>query len=280
MIIDVILITYNQEQYVRRALESLAAQKAPKGYDVHVIVADDASSDKTLNIIHDVLDCLRFDVEYCQLSENLGISRNYQRAFKKCKGDYLAILEGDDYWLDGHLEQHVGFLNEHTECSMSMSTMTVLSQESGSMSMCEWCWNDCFHLVSLKDQIVWCNMLGNLSACMFRTSCIKRLPEKMFDLHVDDFIIGVMMAEMGYIGLLKDSTSVYRVNENSLWASKSSRAKYKRNMIYAKQYNRLQDYKYNDYWAECVRILKRQERNRLVRELKKMLSLERPLKKS
>ena len=96
MKIDIILITYNQEQYIAQAVESILLQRVNDDVQVRVIVADDCSTDKTLEIIKSYEDKSPFPFVYLSVEDNMGHVRNYQRAFAACVGDYVAILEGDD----------------------------------------------------------------------------------------------------------------------------------------------------------------------------------------
>ena len=267
--VDVILICYNQERYIRDAIDSIFRQRVSNDVQLHLIVADDCSVDNTLRIIHNAVDFWQKErdvfshIEFLPSDFNVGISRNYQRAFAACDGDYILVMEGDDYWLnDNHIQQHVDFLFKHKECSMAMNRITY-GYSNGTQEVDKWNSKCEFEMFTLRDQIVWCNVLGNMSACSLRTDCIKRLPKEMFDLHVDDFLLGVMMAQQGSIGVMQESTSLYRCNGQSMWASLSFRKRFKRNLYYAKVYDELQDGKYHDLWKECRKRLKKQEQKRL-----------------
>ena len=95
--VDIILVSYNQESYIRQAVESILNQQVSDGVDVRVIIADDHSDDNTLSIIAEYEKRSRFPFYYLPHENNMGMQRNYQRAFASCQGDYVMILEGDDY---------------------------------------------------------------------------------------------------------------------------------------------------------------------------------------
>ena len=122
MKVDVVLITYNQEQYITYALESILFQRIDEGVDVRVLVADDASTDKTLDIIRSYELKSTFPFVYLDSCPNMGHVKNYERAFAACDGDYTLVIEGDDYWCTpNHLSLHIKFLEEHRDCSMSVN---------------------------------------------------------------------------------------------------------------------------------------------------------------
>ena len=95
MKINIILITYNHSNYIRPALESILMQET--SYDVEIIVADDCSTDNTVEIIKEYESKTKFVFLYLHKDQNIGYIRNYQQAFATCTGDYVAIMEGDDY---------------------------------------------------------------------------------------------------------------------------------------------------------------------------------------
>lgn len=269
MKVDVILICYNQERFIKDAIDSIFNQCVSDDVKLKLIIADDYSTDNTLQIIHNEVDYwqketyLFYQIKYLPNSNNVGISHNYQRAFDACNGDYTIILEGDDYWLSSHhIQQHIDFLMAHAECSMAMNRITY-GYSNGIQEVDSWNDNKEFEIYTLKSQILWCNVLGNLSACSLRTSCIKKLPKEMFNIHVDDFLLGVMMAQQGDIGILRESTSLYRCNEQSMWASLTPHERYKRNLYFSKVYDEFQNGKYHSLWKECRLRLKKQERKRL-----------------
>ena len=250
MKIDVILITYNQEQYIAQAVESILMQRVNDDVQVRVIIADDCSKDKTLEIIKSYEKKSLFPFVYLAADINLGISKNYQRAFAACDGDYIAILEGDDWWSSpNHIEQHIRFLDAHKECSMSMNTITLVTPETQESKPPYWGYgnNDVFY-VDTKCQISEGNQLGNLSACVLRKCFVQQLPLTLYDLYIADWMLGVMLSQKGPIALLRDSSSVYRTNSKSQWASLTKKNQIKQLLNLSKQYDASQNGKYHQYW--------------------------------
>lgn len=246
MKVDILLISYNQEKYIAEAVESILMQQVDENVRLRLVVADDHSPDNTLGVIRETRNkkqetSNRLEWVFLPEEENLGISKNYQRAFAACDGDYIAVMEGDDYWTsERHLQQHIDFLEAHKECSMSMNDIAG-GHGAG------------YRIVDWKQQITMGNQLGNLSACMFRTACIKQLPDIAYGVHLDDYLLGVLLSQIAPIGILEESTSVYRCNEQSMWASMSNWRKFRRNLEFADMYDRLQDGKYHDLWQICKR---------------------------
>lgn len=114
--VTVFLSTYNQVKYIRKALDSIFMQKTSFPYEV--VVADDFSTDGTRDVI------LEYQARYPDIlvtyftPENLGNCRKTVNCFEKglFRGDYVTLLEGDDYWLEtDRLQILVDFLDAHPE---------------------------------------------------------------------------------------------------------------------------------------------------------------------
>ena len=252
MDIDIILITYNQEKYVSQAVESILMQKT--NCNVHVIIADDCSTDSTLDIIHSYDGNSQFQFEYLSsCKQNIGMSRNYGRAFSKCNGKYVFILEGDDYWCNPkHLEQHIEFLENHQEASMSMNRLILLYEEK---SLYSYPTIQNVEFYNIKQQIVDINHLGNLSGCCFRILLIKQLPEKIFDIGFADWLLGMFMAQYGLLAVLPEATSVYRINKNGQWSGMTDEQKHNTLLNACHKYDNFFDEKYKDYFEELYNRL-------------------------
>lgn len=218
--IDVILCCYNQEQYIVKALNSVFCQKV--NAIVRIIIADDGSSDNTMEIIRSHETNSPFPFIYLDNNVNIGMQANYQRSFEACKSDFTAILEGDDWWCsDQHLAQHVSFLKKHPRYSMSFNRITYYYQEDATEKLNKWPYAKNYVTIKLRHQLGWGNQIGNLSSCVFRTTLLHRLPDQFYRLKFADWELGVMMALKGPIAKLKDSTSVYRINSKGQWTALS-----------------------------------------------------------
>lgn len=255
MFLDILLVCYNQRPYIQQALESIFMQDIP-AENVRLIIADDASTDGTDEIIRKCVDNSPFRVVLLPREKNLGISKNYLRGFSSCDADYIAILEGDDYWCSpNHLKQHVEFLEEHRECSMSMNCFISQEDRTGMFTMTNWGYDRFPHFINVQEQIEKGNKLGNLSACVLRSSCVKKLPKGLFDLSIADWMLGVMLSQQGYLAILENRTSVYRMNSGSSWASLSKAEQIKIMIDSANKYDEFQDGKYHEYWQNFISSL-------------------------
>lgn len=255
--IDIILFCYNQEQYIEQALRSIYAQELPEGVKVRIIVADDASPDNTLAIIKRLAPESPFQMVFLTEEPNMGISKNYKRSFSATNAEYVAILEGDDYWLPNHMAQHAEFWEKHPDCSMAMSRITpmhlLVNGEEQIQSTGRWGYPADPYLVDVHKQITEGNQLGNLSACSFRGDYLRKLPVGLYEIPIADWMLGVMMAEQAPIALLAESSSVYRCKMSGVWAGQSKWQQHVTMLRNADMYDKFLRGKYHADWKEFKR---------------------------
>lgn len=113
--LSVIFITYNHKDYVEKALRSVLAQETDFLFEV--VVGEDCSTDGTQDILKRIAE-EDSRVRLFLRSENTGghPTLNVYETTKRCTGEYLAYLEGDDYWTDtSKLQKQVDFLEAHPE---------------------------------------------------------------------------------------------------------------------------------------------------------------------
>ncbi len=113
--LSVIFITYNHEKYVEKALRSVCEQVTD--FEFEVVVGEDCSTDSTREILRKVAAEYPNKVRLLFREKNFGRpTLNVYNTTMECKGEYLAYLEGDDYWSDVHkLQKQVEFLDKHKE---------------------------------------------------------------------------------------------------------------------------------------------------------------------
>lgn len=249
--LSVLLVTYNHEDYVGQALESLFGQDYPG--TIELVVADDASTDGTLALIraYDGRDS-RFVFRYLAADINRGITRNYQRGFSACRGEYVAVLEGDDYWVSPKkLTRQAGFLDEHRECDLCAVNYFVLHEASATFS--ERAPIGAGHrFISARDLIA-DNLVGNFSTCMYRISALVALPDELFRIRSYDWIVNICVARTSKIGFLEEPMSVYRLHSSGAWSKTPHLEKMKIQLELIPAYNALT----NNVFSHEFKILSR-----------------------
>lgn len=242
MKLNVILITYNQQDYIRQTLESILMQTTD--FDYNIIVADDCSPDSTLNIIKEYAKKSEIEFIFLKNEKNLGYTENYKRAFAACNAEYIAIMEGDDYWSSPlHLQKHVDFLEQHKECSMSFNRHERLFVDKGYNDIPEWSYPDDYRLIT-TNEIALGNQIGNLSCCVIRN---RKIEDKVFEGYFfADWLLGMYLGMFGPLAQQKEVTSAYRVHDNGQWSRMSEEEQYLTILKMIEAYDPILDYKYTD----------------------------------
>jgi glycosyltransferase involved in cell wall biosynthesis len=214
--LSVLLVTYNHEKYIRQALDSVVMQKTD--FDFEIVVADDHSQDSTLAIIEEYA-AGNHNLRVLPSEQNVGITRNYQRGLAACRGEYVAVLEGDDFWISPtKLRTLISFLEQHPECAFCFHRFLIHDEASGRFSA-----HPPFEIgtefaLFTAAQLASDNFIGNFSACGYRRELIDRLDPALFEMKVYDWMFNIAVAQAGMIGYLPAIMSIYRAHPSGVWS--------------------------------------------------------------
>lgn len=121
------MITYGHEEYLRNAIHSILDQEVDFEYEL--IIANDNSPDNTDEVVKEVM--LQHSegkkINYIKHPQNIGAIPNFYFSFTKARGKYIAICEGDDYWIDNRkLQKQITFLEANQDYSASFHDVYML----------------------------------------------------------------------------------------------------------------------------------------------------------
>ncbi len=110
--VSVFIITYNQEKTIAQTIESILMQKGE--FSMELIIGEDGGSDSTRQI------CLDYQKKYPEIirlllqDTNQGLLKNYIDTIRLCRGQYVGVCAGDDYWIDERkLEKQIQFFKQN-----------------------------------------------------------------------------------------------------------------------------------------------------------------------
>jgi glycosyltransferase involved in cell wall biosynthesis len=123
--VSVLLITFNQENSIRNAIEGILIQKT--NFSIELVIGDDSSTDLTKSICHEY-ELIRPDIiKILPSGKNLGAILNFKKTLDACNGKFVAICEGDDYWIDPNkLQKQVDYLESNPDFALIHSNKKVL----------------------------------------------------------------------------------------------------------------------------------------------------------
>ncbi|WP_250434159.1 glycosyltransferase family 2 protein [Hanstruepera flava] len=131
-IVSVCMITYGHEDYIGEAIDGVLMQITD--FDVELVISNDCSPDKTDLEVKKYLgiDHGRVTINYIKLEKNIGMIPNFIFALEKCRGKYIVMCEGDDYWIDEHmLQKQVDFLEKHNTYNLVTGYVKQYVQSTG-----------------------------------------------------------------------------------------------------------------------------------------------------
>jgi glycosyltransferase involved in cell wall biosynthesis len=131
-LISVCIITYNQEQYIRRAIDSVLAQTG--NMDIEIVISDDGSNDNTLPICTEYQQKHPDSIRVVTSTINRGVLSNWYQAIESSTGTYIALLEGDDYWTDPQkLSKQYAILQKENAIGFVYSDFFYLDEKKGTL---------------------------------------------------------------------------------------------------------------------------------------------------
>lgn len=211
MKLSILVVTYNQENYIRQCLDSIVEQK--KDFDYEVIVSDDCSTDATPQI------CDEYGVKYSHFKifhqkNNIGLLKNWEFVMNRCEGEYVAILEGDDYWLDPQkLQKQIEFLDSHLEFSAVFTRAKIHYMEEGMDVSAE------KYLPTLEEREYTereiCERFCVLSSSLMFRNCLRPIRYSNQLLYADLYTF-ILLAKKGRLYCLGEQTVAYRIHQRNL----------------------------------------------------------------
>ena len=127
--VSVIVATYKHEKYIAKALDSILSQKC--NFEYEVIVGDDASPDGTGEIVKNYGKNNPDRIKAIAREKNVGAFKNFKDLYSRATGEFLAFLEGDDYWIDEYkLQKQVDFLEANKDYAASFGNCIVIDENN------------------------------------------------------------------------------------------------------------------------------------------------------
>jgi len=207
--ISICMITYNHEAYIAQAIESVLSQKTNFGFKL--VIGDDCSQDKTRIIIKKYKQKHPEKIRLVLNNTNKGIMGNWLRTISFCQGQYIAALDGDDYWSNKNkLQIQADFLDKHPNFSLCFHPAEAFYQDQPGRT---------YIIPSKTNDFSYLNLLKNnfIATCtvMYRNGLINQIPDQFLSLKVNDWPYHILYASQGEIGFVNQIMSRYRIHKQS-----------------------------------------------------------------
>jgi glycosyltransferase involved in cell wall biosynthesis len=202
--VSVCVVTCNHEKYIKTCLVSALAQQIDT--DLEILVGNDGSADGTRDIINRIADEYPGTIQIYNHEVKLGPSENIRFLIERSTGDFIAHLDGDDYWLPGKLELQLRFLDRHQACIGVFGNAAVVDKDNVLLGIFN---NRQPELQDINYLLRRGNYL-NHSSILYRSHAKNDILSISGDLL--DYRISCRLALRGSLGYLNSALVAYRIN--------------------------------------------------------------------
>lgn len=212
MKLSIVMLAYNHESFIAQALESIVDQKV--NFDFELLVGEDCSTDNTRQVLKEYQGKFGQKMNAIFREENIGAKENVMDLLKRCRGEYIAFLEGDDYWIDENkLQRQVDFLDSHAEYICVAHECMVVDQAGNEATL-----PYSFHEKIINNEFTAENLIrleqpGQTATVMVRNAqeivpeLLETLKEYTYEL---DSIMPIFLLKKGKIAVFSEKMSAYR----------------------------------------------------------------------
>ena len=245
MKVSVLTISYNIEKFIAEAINSALMQELSSDYEI--VIGEDCSADKTREIVIDYQRKYTDKIRLFLNEKNMGMARNFANTFDRCKGEYIALLDGDDYWISPYkLQKQTNFLDNHPECAICFHDVRIFYEDSDEKP----------HTMNPPIQRPFLTMEDLLSRGCFIYSCSAMIRRDMFNGFPEwyfanggkcdgDWAFYILVSQHGKIGYIDEVMSAYRVHKGGVWSGLNEIEQIEGVIDFYKAMNANLNFKYN-----------------------------------
>jgi glycosyltransferase involved in cell wall biosynthesis len=212
--VSVCMITYNHERFIELAIQSVLEQDV--NFEYEIVVGEDCSTDTTASILRELERKNQDRIRVIYRPANLGSKANFLNTISVCKGEYVAFLDGDDYWTSNNkLQRQVDFLNSNQSAAGVFHRTRVINGELiglppilPAVEPAEFFSLDFFLRNSNQFSV---------SSLVARRVCLRNIGTWLAHVRPGDWALFMMLATQGDLGFIPLEMSHYRVHAAGSW---------------------------------------------------------------
>jgi glycosyltransferase involved in cell wall biosynthesis len=212
--VSVAMITFNQERFVAQTIESVLRQETD--FPVELVIGDDFSQDGTRRIVTEYRDRHSDRIRLLPGGHNVGMLRNFVQTIEACTGQYIALLEGDDFWTSPRkLQKQVDFLDARPDLSCCAHNAVKIDQITET-EVGHYCPPHLSPVLKVRDMLR-CDWVPTCSV-MFRRRVLGPFPDWYFDLLMGDWSLHLLNMRFGDMGYDQTPMAAYRIHADGVWS--------------------------------------------------------------
>lgn len=239
MKVSVWMTTYNHEKYISQCLDSILSQKT--NFEFEIILGEDCSTDRTREIVIEYRNKFPDKIKLFLPEKNMGAMQIDQPTWKMCSGDYLALMNGDDFWTDENkLQIQADLLDNDPDTVMCFHKALILNETNGTSE--ETVYLEPTDILPAESLLNGYNPVQT-STVMHRN--IVEVPEWYPELPYGDMFFYLMLSQKGKIKYTDRLMSVYRIHSEGHWQGDSVQKNLLKDLKFYDKMNKLLDYRYD-----------------------------------
>ena len=208
--ISVIVLTYNQEQYIAQTLDSIVNQE--RFFPIEVLVNDDCSTDNTALIVRQYQQKFPEIIKAYIQPVNLGAMKSFYNMLKLCRGKYFMNVAGDDYWLPGKMKLQFEYMESNPDVGMCFGRSKILRN---GIFIGSWGTKKGENFSALLSD----NYVSALTVCVRKSELdtyIESVHPEHRDWKMEDWPMALWFSKYSRIHFLNKDLGVYRILSGSI----------------------------------------------------------------
>jgi glycosyltransferase involved in cell wall biosynthesis len=215
-VVSVLMLTFNHERFLAQAIDSALGQRT--AVPIEIVIGADQSPDHTQEIAREFGARYASRVRVLAAQSRLGMHENFKRTLSACRGRYIAILEGDDFWTDpAKVQTQVNVMEREPACTLCFHTTTKI-WEDGSHPPTE-VRPAALRATYAAEDLIRENIIMTPSV-MFRANLWTSLPPFMDTIGMIDWPLHIINASFGHARFIDSAMATYRVHGGGIWSGK------------------------------------------------------------
>ena len=226
-LVSICCTTYNHEKYIRDAIEGFLMQET--NFPFEIIVHDDASTDRTPNIIREYQKKYP-EIFVCIYQKENQLSKGVRPlpvyVLPKARGKYIALCEGDDYWTDPFkLQKQVDNMRKYPDCWMSFHPAFEVSSRGKKLGITGKRSSEKIKIFDTADFIKGRGGFSPTASLMFNMKALENLPDFFYKAPIGDYFLQILGSLHGGALYMNETMSAYRYTPNG-WSSNMKEKQY------------------------------------------------------
>lgn len=233
-LVSVSVPTYQHNKYIKECLDSIVNQKTTFLFEI--IIGEDGSTDGTREI------CIEFAEKYPDKIRLFLRDRNFSQYFEdgkfvtrfnglwnrmSARGKYIAMCEGDDYWIDSlKLQKQINFLETNPDYGLVFHASEYLHMDSGKRTIYKHKSSVIPSTFSINEIMLNDGSFITTNSMVFHSKYVKNLPSWYWHAPAGDYALSLLLASQAKVAYVNEIMSVYRFGVEGSWTKQKRGLKY------------------------------------------------------